>query len=638
MKIGRNDPCPCGSGKKYKKCCGNKKVVDLSGTILKEELDQLYFRFEEYVAEYYPLLLPPEESSGELDRFKAHMDMMERTVFEKNGQQGQSIMQEYVDRVAKDISRPMTKQSVEAWPESVPGLFTLTERTSDHSVQMKQEWTDETYDVRESTIAQGIQDSETYYFGVLMKWGREYLFVPGALSMVPEAFDKFSSIVEKEYKASKSRKSIVAFFASRFTHYVDVLFHLELEQDTDISEVWNGSDKEREVLRLLEEHLAPEAKQGEAFEHMQVIWMYYCDHYSPTIRKPEVFAAALEYFYRESPFTGSSLPSATQKELAKKYGVSPNSISRRFDDLEEVFFDMVEKSGGMEQSPSPQMAIPTFPSWEVAAERVSYEMNFRLSNKSFSSINEMEQFIQSNENQPFTPETDEQKAQLLAYDAYQSDSLEQREKLVEEALQLDPGSVDARVLKASLEEETTKKLLLLLSACNDVLRDGWLDTSEGDLWRDVFARPFMRAQELLAAVYAEKKEYKEAIHYYEGLLEYNENDNQGIREKLFPLYIQTGQEGNAHRLLEKYEDNGTWNMYSDVLLAIIAQLPGDILQEWVMEAEQTNPYVIPYLLGEKTWTNLPESYRPGTEEEAIVYAYRNANAWESHKKELVRFR
>ncbi|MEJ2040503.1 MAG: SEC-C metal-binding domain-containing protein [Desulfosarcinaceae bacterium] len=24
MKIGRNDPCPCGSGKKYKKCCMGK--------------------------------------------------------------------------------------------------------------------------------------------------------------------------------------------------------------------------------------------------------------------------------------------------------------------------------------------------------------------------------------------------------------------------------------------------------------------------------------------------------------------------------------------------------------------------------------------------------------------------------------
>ncbi|MGD9857709.1 MAG: SEC-C metal-binding domain-containing protein [Planctomycetaceae bacterium] len=23
VKVGRNDPCPCGSGKKYKKCCGS---------------------------------------------------------------------------------------------------------------------------------------------------------------------------------------------------------------------------------------------------------------------------------------------------------------------------------------------------------------------------------------------------------------------------------------------------------------------------------------------------------------------------------------------------------------------------------------------------------------------------------------
>ena len=22
VRIGRNDPCPCGSGKKYKRCCG----------------------------------------------------------------------------------------------------------------------------------------------------------------------------------------------------------------------------------------------------------------------------------------------------------------------------------------------------------------------------------------------------------------------------------------------------------------------------------------------------------------------------------------------------------------------------------------------------------------------------------------
>lgn len=26
-KVGRNDPCPCGSGKKYKKCCGQKSPM-----------------------------------------------------------------------------------------------------------------------------------------------------------------------------------------------------------------------------------------------------------------------------------------------------------------------------------------------------------------------------------------------------------------------------------------------------------------------------------------------------------------------------------------------------------------------------------------------------------------------------------
>jgi len=36
-KIGRNDPCPCGSGKKYKKCCLDSKSVPINKTISKSE-------------------------------------------------------------------------------------------------------------------------------------------------------------------------------------------------------------------------------------------------------------------------------------------------------------------------------------------------------------------------------------------------------------------------------------------------------------------------------------------------------------------------------------------------------------------------------------------------------------------------
>ena len=39
LKVGRNDPCPCGSGKKYKKCCaGNQRKTpsDISGEYYKK--------------------------------------------------------------------------------------------------------------------------------------------------------------------------------------------------------------------------------------------------------------------------------------------------------------------------------------------------------------------------------------------------------------------------------------------------------------------------------------------------------------------------------------------------------------------------------------------------------------------------
>ena len=38
VKIGQNSPCPCGSGKKYKNCCRNKKIE----VSIKEEYKRRY--------------------------------------------------------------------------------------------------------------------------------------------------------------------------------------------------------------------------------------------------------------------------------------------------------------------------------------------------------------------------------------------------------------------------------------------------------------------------------------------------------------------------------------------------------------------------------------------------------------------
>jgi SEC-C motif len=39
MKVGRNDPCPCGSGKKYKKCCLEKDQVS-KGELGREQIQR----------------------------------------------------------------------------------------------------------------------------------------------------------------------------------------------------------------------------------------------------------------------------------------------------------------------------------------------------------------------------------------------------------------------------------------------------------------------------------------------------------------------------------------------------------------------------------------------------------------------
>ena len=51
MKIGRNAPCPCGSGKKFKKCCLNKTVTPietLDYRRLSKSLDHLMPRLIDY--------------------------------------------------------------------------------------------------------------------------------------------------------------------------------------------------------------------------------------------------------------------------------------------------------------------------------------------------------------------------------------------------------------------------------------------------------------------------------------------------------------------------------------------------------------------------------------------------------------
>ena len=48
--VGRNDPCPCGSGKKYKKCCESKQNDSIE-EVQTEELERILQSFYDHYPE-----------------------------------------------------------------------------------------------------------------------------------------------------------------------------------------------------------------------------------------------------------------------------------------------------------------------------------------------------------------------------------------------------------------------------------------------------------------------------------------------------------------------------------------------------------------------------------------------------------
>jgi hypothetical protein len=50
--VGMNESCPCGSGKKYKKCCGAKEAVSITH-VIEGEIDDLQKRLIHFALDHY---------------------------------------------------------------------------------------------------------------------------------------------------------------------------------------------------------------------------------------------------------------------------------------------------------------------------------------------------------------------------------------------------------------------------------------------------------------------------------------------------------------------------------------------------------------------------------------------------------
>ena len=120
-KIGRNDPCPCGSGKKYKHCCLNKPANPLDSIQNAAERSKALKRYPYlgkeripgriYLADFY------DEEAIEIDRLLYLAFMQPTPLFSNNREADEKRNNAYLMMAYKKFTEKVSKENIHSFTE-----------------------------------------------------------------------------------------------------------------------------------------------------------------------------------------------------------------------------------------------------------------------------------------------------------------------------------------------------------------------------------------------------------------------------------------------------------------------------------------------------------------------------------------
>jgi len=286
------------------------------------------------------------------------------------------------------------------------------------------------------------------------------------------------------------------------------------------------------------------------------------------------------------------------------------------------------------------------PPSRFASERMNRVISRLMSEREFKSDEEAKRFMQT---QIIGKNLDEileladydslEEAQDLAYEAMEAEDPFEILELTRKALQLDPDCVDALMLMANLTSrslsEKIKKVKKIINRAEQKLSKKYFEENKGHFWGLVETRPYMRARSSLILALRKSGKTAEAIRHAEEMLELNPNDNQGIRDTLLGMYLETGNLDGARILFKKYPPE-----YFAVFLwgqVLERYLSGDLKKaaKVYRKASERNSHVLDYLTGMKHPSfELGNFYSPGEESEAILCLEKIGPAWQKYPEAI----
>ncbi|WP_404996265.1 tetratricopeptide repeat protein [Caldifermentibacillus hisashii] len=653
-KIGRNDLCPCGSGKKYKNCCGKSNVITMESLIEKElmnvQVDLLKFALEnyeeevnEFIADWIEDLDIPEEA---LEMFYFFTLVWAITDFEIYGK---TILEHFIDKKGSKWNRPRIRNILPTWSQAKPSVAIIEEQDENQLLTLEDIFTNEIKKVK--VLEDHPVETGGIVVGILLPAGEIFIFFTSFIDLPAGLTEKVKKGVYQLFE--KSDEGNPNEFLSTF--YPEILHFFIFGPNPAAEDLEWLSPKHLEVAQEFQDYM--EDIYDEVIIKLGVyLWHQYCLKKNPKVMKPSVYVATLRYLIDQFIPYGEWV---TQNELAEEFEISSSSLSAKYRDMEKVLkeeLDELEEKlansademyDDFQHEGDDEFLVENFAEEEdsfinsrFSMERELLRLENETSNRDFETMDDIQTFLNQQVNQQSVkkPLSNKEKAQDLIYDAYDSTG-KKRIELAKKALKLYPNIPDAYNILAELELNPLKEEQLLLKAIEvgeKELGKDFIKENKGYFWGIVSTRPYMRAKFNYADFLHENERFEEAIRQYEDLLELNPNDNQGARYELFIVYVESGLFKKAEALLKKYNETTTANgAYNLVLIELLQNGATNKAKQLLQKAKQQNPYVLDYLLGKKNIPMyLPKHYQLGSEAEAIIYADNHWNLWAGNPKLL----
>ena len=394
--IGRNEPCPCGSRKKYKKCCGAKEAVSFTH-VIENEIDELQKKLLHFALNHYEdeIFIGFEEYQDYFDVGEDEREFYEfvYTIWYSLFyalEDGDTILEKFIVSEAGKIKRPRLKQVLESWTEARTIAGEIT-NVDNNLLTVVDGFSSDQFETIVTNTQRSFEKG-SFFIGVLLPFDQKYVFFPAPFDL-PE-LPLYQAI---DYIKLKSQDT-------GYHSPQEFLTDFFMECMKDITEIGGMVDIDsmewqlpvyKEVAVLLKKSMESLGEMPPTVDIGIILWFKFCEKKQKRIKKPTLYAASMHYLLTLFNHMVSPL---TQKEIAKLYGVPVGSISSTYaemdDELEEDIRTIIEMSYEDSKSDNQLTSFPhNLAQGPMPTEQVLQEALEETQGGNFETMDEINEFL-----------------------------------------------------------------------------------------------------------------------------------------------------------------------------------------------------------------------------------------------------